>query len=75
MKNLLSVKFGEYVNVDSFDKSTPLKIKRRLLDLGFTKNQRIRTLRKSLIGEAYMVELRGFILTLRRDIVSYILVR
>lgn len=74
MKNLLDIKIGQYVKLKSYKLDTPIKIKRRLLDLGFTEGQKLRTIRKSLLGKTYMLELRGFTLTLRKDILSFILV-
>ena len=74
MKNLLDIKIGQYVKLKSYKMDTPIKIKRRLLDLGFTEGQKLRTIRKSLLGKTYMLELRGFTLTLRKDILSFILV-
>lgn len=74
MKNLLNVKLGQCGVIDGFANNLPEKIKRRLLDLGFTKGQKIKVVRKSTLGNDYMVELRYFTLTLRGDILRYILV-
>lgn len=74
MDNLLSVEMEKYYRVVGFDNKIKLPIKRRLLDLGFTVGQEVRLLRKSLLGKAYLIEIRDFVLTLRNDIVSQILV-
>lgn len=74
MDNLLSAKKGRYFVVQGIDKSSPVKIKRRVLELGFTKGQKVRVVRKSLLGETYLVELRGYILTIRKDIAKLILI-
>lgn len=74
MKDLIATKLGHFATICGFADSTPIKIKRRLLDLGFTKGQKIKVVRKSTLGKDYMVELRYFTLTLRGDILRYILV-
>lgn len=52
----------------------PLKLKRRLFDLGFTYGIKIIVKRNSLLGKTCLVELRGVLLTLRRDILNFVLV-
>ncbi len=74
MEKLLNADMRKYYQVVGFDKNLPLPIKRRLLDLGFTSGQEVRLLRKSLLGKAYLIEIRDFVLTLRNNIVSQILV-
>ena len=53
----------------------PFKTKRRLCELGFTNGQEIKMVRKSLLGKAYLLELRGYTLSLRSDIVKAVLVK
>lgn len=74
MKNMLEIKLRKYVSIVKVSPEAPIKIRRRLLDFGFTKGQRMRTLFKSTLGKDYIVELRGFTLTLRGEILKYILV-
>ena len=74
MLNVLSVKTGEQREVKEISSDAPFKIKRRLLELGFTKKTKVKVHRKSLLGQAYMVELRGFILSMKKDILRFILV-
>ena len=72
--NLIGCKKGKYVLIKTFQNDTPIKIKRRLLDLGFTPGQKVRILRKSILKKVFLVEIRKFVLSLRREIVQYILV-
>ncbi len=58
-----------------FDKSLSFKIKRRLCELGFTEGQEVRLVRKSLLGKAYLVEILGYTLSLRSDIVKAVLIK
>ncbi len=74
MNNLLDVKQGVYCTINQISEYSPPQIKRRLLDLGFTHGQNVRIIGQSLLKKAYLIELRGYILTLRKDIVSYILI-
>lgn len=74
MNNLLDVKQGIYCTINQISEYSPPQIKRRLLDLGFTHGQNVRIIGQSLLKKAYLIELRGYILTLRKDIVSYILI-
>ena len=50
------------------------KIKRRLLELGFTRGEKVRVVRKSLLGKVRLVEIRGYTLSLRQDITKGIIV-
>ena len=74
MVNLADVRVGKCVEIDKISQQAPTKIKRRLLDLGFTKGVKIRVLKKSLLKEDILIEIRNFTLTIRRDIAQYILV-
>lgn len=74
MKNLLQVDEKKYFTIIGFDKNIVLKVKRRLLELGFTKGQKIKIVNKSLLKMSYLIELRSVLLTLRYDILKYILV-
>ena len=75
MLELSNGKCGQYYSLVGVADSAPLKMKRRLLELGFTRGQKVRVVRKSLLKRAYLVEVRGFTLSVRRDIAQYLLVR
>ncbi len=49
-------------------------IKRRLLDLGFTQGQRVCKVKSSLLNKVVLVEIRGYLLSLKSKIADYILV-
>lgn len=74
MLNLLKAKKNLYLSIHDIASSAPFKIKRRLLELGFTPGTRVRVLRKSLLGQAYLIEIRGFTLSMRREILAHIIV-
>lgn len=72
MGNLTSSKINKTYIIENISELTSLKIKRRLLELGFTKGQKIKLLRKSLLGKAYLIEIRGYTLTLKKQIATFI---
>lgn len=49
-----------------------LKIKTRLLELGFTKGTLVKVLNVSSLKNSYLLELRGYILALRKSAVKLI---
>ena len=72
--NLTKCKLNAFFVIDDFYGQVPTKIKRRLLDLGFTKGQRVKVLRKSILGKVFLVEIRKFVLSLREEVAQYVLV-
>ena len=60
MTNLASIKNGVYFSVVGISPSASFKIRRRLYELGFIFGTKVRVVRKSLTGQAYLVELRDF---------------
>jgi len=75
MKSLFECRFNRSYILAGFDDTMPFKTKRRLCELGFTNGQEIKMVRKSLLGKAYLLELRGYTLSLRSDIVKAVLVK
>lgn len=73
MQNLENAKRGIYYKIDAYSQLAPTKIKRRLLELGLTNGQKVRVVRKSLLGKAYLIEVRGYTLSLRRDLACFVL--
>lgn len=52
----------------------PFRIRRRMCELGFIAGQKVRLVRCSLLKRAFLVELRGYTLSLRKSIVDGLLV-
>ncbi len=75
MLTLKNAKFGKTYQIEKIDEKSPIKIKRRLLDLGFTSGQKVRAVRKSLLGKAFLVEIRGYTLSLRSSVAENIFIR
>ena len=74
MEKLTECKKGGYRKIVVVDKNAPLKIKRRLLELGFTSGQMIRVVRKSLLGETYLIEVRGYCISMRKSLAEFLIV-
>ncbi|MBP3344828.1 MAG: ferrous iron transport protein A [Clostridia bacterium] len=74
MDRLTEIRKNVFARIEKVDESAPLKIKRRLLELGFTKGQKIRVVEKSLSKQTFLVELRGYCLSMRKNLASYIVV-
>lgn len=51
-----------------------LHLKRRLLDLGFTKGSKIKVVNISPLKNSFLLEIHGYILALRQNAVKNILV-
>lgn len=49
-----------------------LKVKTRLLELGFTKGTLVKILNVSSLKNSYLIEIRGYILALRQNAVKLI---
>lgn len=73
MENLGKVKVGVFYTIKGFSDKAPLKIKRRLLELGLTVGQSVRLVRKSLLGKAFLLQVRGYTLSLRRSLASFVM--
>ena len=72
MENLSKAKIGKLYLITTISNSASIKIKRRLLELGFTKGQFVKLVRKSFLAKTFLIELRGFTLTIRKDVASLI---
>ncbi len=74
MQSLTSLKINSLARVTGFSHCLSSRLSRRLLELGFLPGEKVKVLRKSLLGKAYLVELRFYTLTIRRDIAKFIMV-
>lgn len=75
MENLAKARAGKYYEISAYEEKVSIKIKRRLLELGLTVGQKVKIVRKSLLGKAFLIEIRGYSLSMRRDLASFVLVR
>lgn len=71
---LSECKKNKHYSIVKIDVSLSEKLRRRLYDLGFLAGQKIRVVNKSLLKKAYMIEIRGYTLSLRNTIVNAVMV-
>ena len=74
MKKLTELKSGGYHKLLVIDKKAPLKVRRRLSELGFTSGQLLKVERRSLLGETFLVEIRGTCLSIRKNLAQFLIV-
>ncbi len=74
MKLMSELKIGGEGKIESISPSASLKLKRRLLELGFTQGQNVKLVRRSLLSHAFLVEIRGYVLSVKREIAALVIV-
>ena len=72
-KSLSDYKVGD--NLIIKDISAPLRLKRRLLDLGFVSGSKVTIINISPLKNSYLLEIHGYIIALRKNAVVSIKVR
>ena len=75
MKSLIGCKFNRSYIIEKLDDEESFKVRRRLCELGFTPGEEITLVRASLLKKAYLVEIRGYTLSLRNSIVKAVMVK
>ncbi len=71
--NLCDVEINKEYKIVEFVEG-PFAIKRRLFELGFIRGRSIKVIRKSLIKKTILVEIEGYLLSLRCTVAQIILV-
>lgn len=71
---LSDVKKGSTVKLIGFKELVNQKIKRRLLELGFLQNSIIKIDQISFLNEVLLVEINGYLISLRKDIAKNMIV-
>ncbi|MBE7075160.1 MAG: ferrous iron transport protein A [Clostridiales bacterium] len=72
---LSELKKGDKALIIKIDNNIPFKIKRRLLELGFVENTKICLHSISILGEVLLLELNGFLLSVRKNIAKHIQIK
>lgn len=67
MDNLGKFKQGVYLKINGFARDVSTKIKRRLCELGLFVGQKVNILQKSALKKVLLIEVRGYVLSLRRE--------
>lgn len=69
MKTLFDAKVGEVCTISSVERGDG-KILLRLCELGFSVGQRVRIVAKSAFKQATLVEVRGYLLSVRSSLLK-----
>ena len=72
MEKLSEIKTGRYGKLVKIDEYLTPNIKRRMLELGLTNGQRVRVTRKSILNKVLLIEIRGYMLSIRKNIAGHI---
>ncbi len=75
MFSLSSAKKNKSYCIVGYDKNLSIKILRRLCDLGLTIGQTVIVTNYSLLKKAMLIEIRGYLLSLKIDIAKRIIVK
>ena len=75
MLSLVSCDFAKAYSIVQIEKDCPSSVRRRLFDLGFTKGQTIQKIQTSLLGKVILVQIRGYLLSIRSSIADSIMVK
>jgi len=72
---LSELKVGESCAFKEYKQTVPLKLKRRLLELGFVEGVKIHLNQISFLNEVFLVELNGYVLSIRKNIAENMVVK
>ena len=75
MQNLSNAKTNVIYVIDGFSDGLPVKIYRRLCDLGLSKGEKVRVESRSLLKKAILIEIRGYMLSLKSSIAAFVRVK
>lgn len=75
MINLSNAKCNKSYVISGYEDFLPTKILRRLCDLGLTAGQTVKVTSKSLLKKALLIEVRGYLLSLKADIAKGVILK
>ena len=75
MDNLFQAKRGVECKISGYENFLPIPVLRRLCDLGLTEGESVKVCSRSLLKKALLVEVRGYMLSLKADIAKGVLVK
>ncbi|MEG1499494.1 MAG: FeoA family protein [Clostridia bacterium] len=53
----------------------PNEISTRLVDLGFVRGEKIKLLKKSVFGKTYLVQIKNYVITIRKSLAKIIKIK
>lgn len=75
MINLSNAKRNKSYVISGYEDSLSIKILRRLCDLGLTVGQTVKVSSRSLLKKALLIEVRGYLLSLKSDIAKGVILK
>lgn len=73
--SISKLKINETAEILFYDENIEKNIKRRLLELGFITGQKIKLLQTSFLGDVLLLEINGYLISLRNNIANKIACR
>lgn len=74
-KSVNKLELNKRYKINGYLPCCPIKIKRRLCDLGFVEGEKLSLLNKSLLGKVFLVEICGYIISVQKNILNYLNLR
>ncbi len=74
MKTLDKAKKGECLKIVAFVGEED-RIFRRFLELGFSRGEKVKVVFSSLANKVFLIEIRGYILSVRKDLLERVVVQ
>ncbi len=75
MENLSNIKKNRTYKIVGYSDNLPIKIVRRLCDLGLTEGESVALGGRSLLKKAMLIKVRGYLLSLKSDIARGVFVQ
>lgn len=72
MITLKDAKLNKYYKI-SHILGDNLKVVRRFLELGLVGGQKVRIVNKSILKKVYLIEIRGYLLSIKTSLLNYII--
>lgn len=72
---LASAKLNKEYEVIDIDESYSTKYGRRLAEIGFVSGEKVKIIRKSFLGKTFLVGVKGYVISLRKDIAMHIKIK
>lgn len=74
VKTLADLSVNESGIIEHITRGNDNKINRRLLELGFVNGEKVKVLNMSILKEVLLVEICGFVLSIRKDVAKRIII-
>ena len=73
--SLNKLKVSQVGIIKNYSSNIETNLKRRLLELGFCDEVKVKVVNKSFLGEVVLIEINGYVLAIRKNILKNIMVK